>query len=140
MFVIVRTSGASLSLMPSVREAVRAPTPGCRFRTSAPCPAHHGLSVLRRVISWLFGLPAGGALMAFAGLYGVISYPVSRRIQEIGVRVALGARIPDVTGMIVRQGLRLIAVAWPSGWWRVCPQPPVRQSAGMLYHVSPNDP
>ncbi len=143
MFAIVRTSGAPLSLMPSVREAVRAADSGLPIQDIRTMSQRLTDSMwLRRIISWLFGLPAAAAaLMAFAGLYGAISYSVNRRIQEIGIRVALGARIPDVTRMVLRQGFRLIAVGLASGvaggfvLSRLLASLP-----GVLYNVSPNDP
>jgi ABC-type antimicrobial peptide transport system permease subunit len=48
-------------------------------------------------------------LLGIAGIYGVISYSVSQRTREIGIRVALGARAEEVTRMFVRQGLTLAA-------------------------------
>ncbi len=49
-------------------------------------------------------------LLGVAGLYGVISYSVSQRTREIGIRMALGARYEEVTRMFVRHGLSLTAV------------------------------
>ena len=51
-----------------------------------------------------------GLLMAVVGLYGVTSFMAIQRTQEIGVRMALGANRKDILGLIVREGLRLIAV------------------------------
>ena len=97
---------------------------------------------LRHLVCWVFGLPAAAAgIMAFAGLYGVISYSVSRRIQEIGIRMALGASRPDVIRMVIGQALRLILVGLAFGvvggfiLSRLFASLP-----GMLYHVSPYDP
>ncbi len=55
---------------------------------------------------------AGGMalLLGVIGIYGVISYSVSQRTREIGIRMALGAQQPALTGMFVRHGLRLVAI------------------------------
>jgi predicted lysophospholipase L1 biosynthesis ABC-type transport system permease subunit len=59
----------------------------------------------------MLGLTAAMAvLLGFVGIYGVTSYAVSQRTREIGIRLALGARGPALTGMVVRDGLKLAAI------------------------------
>src|SRR4029077_18158444 len=60
---------------------------------------------------------AGGMalLLGVAGIYGVISYSVSQRTREIGIRLALGARNEEVTGMFLRHGARLAAIGIACG-------------------------
>ena len=59
----------------------------------------------------MLGLTAGMAvLLGFVGIYGVTSYAVSQRTREIGIRLALGARGPTLTGMVVLDGLKLAAI------------------------------
>lgn len=156
MFGIVQTSGEGshrrnkaggdpdpLSLMASVRQVVHAADSALPIQDIRSMSQRVEESLwLRWIISWLFGAPAAAAgLMALAGIYGVISYSVSRRIQEIGIRVALGARMPDVLKMVMGQGLRLILVGLGLGvvggfiLGRLFASIP-----GMLYHVSPVDP
>lgn len=93
----------------------------------------------RQFFSHLFSLFAAIALfLACIGIYGVMSYSVSQRTQEIGVRMALGAQPREVISMVVRQGFRLIFLGLVSGL--VCAAVAVQFFAGYLYGVSPHDP
>ena len=51
---------------------------------------------------------AGGLVLATAGIYGVVSYTVSQRTREFGVRIAMGAGVKDVLRLVMKQGLALI--------------------------------
>jgi ABC-type antimicrobial peptide transport system permease subunit len=64
---------------------------------------------LARTLFGIFGLL--GLTLAAVGLYGVISYWVSRRTREIGIRLAIGARVGEVQRLIIRQGMTLVVVA-----------------------------
>jgi len=65
----------------------------------------------RRTIAFVFAAFGGIALaLALGGIYAVLSYVVGRRRQEIGIRMALGAQRSQVIGLVVRQGLRLVAI------------------------------
>ena len=64
-----------------------------------------------RLITFLLSTFAGLALtLAVIGLYGVMAYNGLRRTREIGVRLALGARRRQISGMLLRQGIRLLAI------------------------------
>jgi ABC-type antimicrobial peptide transport system permease subunit len=91
---------------------------------------------------WMYGIPAlVAAILAFAGIYGVTSYAVSQRTQEIGIRMALGARVPDVTRMVVGQGLRLVIIGLAIGSLGAIALGRVLASMEfMLYNVGPADP
>jgi predicted permease len=74
---------------------------------------------LMAILSGFFG--AVGALLAAIGLYGLLAYTVARRTKEIGIRIALGATRGDVTRMMLRSGLTLVAagivVGAPVAFW-----------------------
>jgi ABC-type antimicrobial peptide transport system permease subunit len=81
---------------------------------------------------------AAALLLASIGVYGVLSYSVSQRRQEIGVRVALGAGRRDVLRMIVGQGLRLAAVGIGVGVVGAFGATQLIKS--LLYNVTSSDP
>jgi ABC-type antimicrobial peptide transport system permease subunit len=76
--------------------------------------------------------------LAVVGLYGVISYSVSQRAREIGVRVALGARDTDVLRLVLSQGLRLTTIGLAIGFAGALVVSRVLSS--VLYGVRPTDP
>ena len=93
---------------------------------------------LPRLAGTLFGtFGIIGLLLATVGLYSIMSYSVSRRTREIGIRLALGAQIAAVQRLIVRQGLLLTTIALLLG----VPSALVaaKFSASFLYGVHPHD-
>ncbi len=91
-----------------------------------------------RVETILLGAFAGLALvLAAVGLYGVMSYTVTQRTREIGIRMAVGANRTDVLGMIVRQGLGLTLVGVIAGLLLAAALS--RSIAGLLFSTSPFD-
>jgi putative ABC transport system permease protein len=93
----------------------------------------------RRFTMLLLGLLAGVALLlAAVGIHGVLSYAVSQRRREIGIRMALGARASDMIGLIVREGLGLAAIGLAlglSGAFALA-----RSLTSQLFDVAPTDP
>jgi predicted permease len=77
-------------------------------------------------------------LLASVGIYGVISYSVTRRTHELGIRMALGAERRDVLQLVVRQGMILAVIGISMGI--IGALGVTRFLAGMLYNVKPTDP
>jgi predicted permease len=104
------------------------------------------LSYLMRQAFWIDQIEAGsmaalGLLAIFIGtlgLYGVVSYVVNRRKQEIAIRMALGAERRDIVRLVLGQGLALAAVG--TGVGLVASFAATRLMATMLYGVRPTDP
>jgi putative ABC transport system permease protein len=77
-------------------------------------------------------------VLACVGIYSVISYAVAQRVQEIGIRMALGARPGNVVGMVLGRTLMLLAPAAVAGVLGALAAS--RLLAGLLFGVKPNDP
>lgn len=92
----------------------------------------------RFALTLLGAFSAIALLLALVGVYGVLAYAVSRRTQEIGIRMALGARSSKVVGMVVRQGMAmaLLGIVVGGGLALVG----TRFMRSMLYGVTPEDP
>ncbi len=110
--VIVHAIGDPLALVAAVREVVRTADPSLSIHgvQTMKQRVHRSLWI-RRTYSWLIGVFAAvAAIMAVGGIYGIMSYSVSQRTQEMGIRLALGARAGDIVRHILAQGGRLIGI------------------------------
>ena len=110
--IAVRSASGEAAVAGAARAIVKALDPELPLIEVRSAQAALDRSIAdRRTIAFVFAAFAGIALaLALGGIYAVLSYVVGRRRQEIGIRMALGARKGQVVGLVVRQGLRLVAV------------------------------
>jgi ABC-type antimicrobial peptide transport system permease subunit len=113
----VRISGSSASIEPALRQAIRLSEPNLLVGDIGAMSRRLARDLTReRVVAFLaLAFGALTLLLASLGLYGVLSYAVTRRTQEIGVRMALGARRADVLTLVGRQSARLTVVGMSLG-------------------------
>ena len=146
--ILVRTTGDPLAIVPQIRSEVAAldkDVPVSEITTMEEIVA--GPVQQGQTITWLLGGFASLALvLAAVGIYSVISYAVSQRTHEIGVRMALGATHGNVAGLVVKRGLILtsIGVAMGAlgsfGVTRLLAQLPFEVRWLLLFDVHPADP
>jgi len=136
----VRTMGDPKTVLPSVRESVQSIDRNLAFV---------GVSTIGGLLDQGLWAPRMGAflmgafgllalLLATVGIYGVLSYSVTQRTQEVGIRVALGAAPASVRGLIVKQGMTLVAIGVGIGV--VGSVGLARLMTGLLFGVKASDP
>jgi predicted permease len=140
LYVMVRGQGDPRTLINEIRDAVRLSSPGLTpagVQTMDELVAN-AVSQPRLNMLLLAGVATLALLLATIGLYGVISYAVTQRTREIGVRVALGAAPRDVMRLVVGQGLRLAAAGIAVGVGGALAT--VQLLETLLYETSTTDP
>jgi ABC-type antimicrobial peptide transport system permease subunit len=138
--LVVRTGPEPLSLVSGVRKQVAGPTrdqPIYAARTMEQIISR-SLAERRFTMLMLIIFAATALLLAAVGIYGVMSYAVTRRTHELGIRAALGASRGEIVGLVVGQGMRLAAIGMAGGL--VAALALTRFMAGLLYGVRPADP
>ena len=136
--IVVRSEGDTRTLIPSLRatvQSLRADVP-TSFATLEQVVASSFDA--RRFSLTLFAVFGGVALLiTVIGLYGMLSFFVTERTREMGIRMALGARRSNVLGLVIKQGLRLALlgiVAGLIGAWAL-----TRLMSSLLFGVTPTD-
>ena len=81
---------------------------------------------------------ATALLLAAVGIYGVMSYAVTRRTHELGIRAALGSSRREIVWLVLRQGMKLAGIGMAAGLLAAAAL--TRFMAGLLYGVRPADP
>jgi predicted permease len=138
--LVVRSAIAPASLIPGIRAALKRADPGLpavEFRTMEQLVDRSVFT--RRIVVQLLAAFAGfGLILASLGLYAVISYSVSQRTREIGVRMALGAAPRAMQGQILMQTMTLaaigLAIGLPAAWIAA------KGIQGLLFGVVSSDP
>ncbi|MGD8815783.1 MAG: ABC transporter permease [Acidobacteriota bacterium] len=141
MVLLARTSGADPEgVVPVVRAAVHEVDPNVPAFSVGTLAGHLSDSLSQeRLVAGLVGFAAALALLlASIGLYGVLSYAVTRRTREMGIRMALGARTTSVRYLVVRQALLLMAIGGMLGL--VGSLAVGSLLSGFLYGVTAGDP
>ncbi|HUE87104.1 MAG TPA: ABC transporter permease [Vicinamibacterales bacterium] len=137
--LVARTDGDPAALAGAVRQAIRDIDPNQPIRSIAPLGAVMAESIARdRFFTVVFVVFGGLALvLAAIGVYGVLAYSVGQRTQEIGVRMALGARAADILQMVMGGGMRLVLAGVVLG--TIAAVFLTRAISSQLYGVSPTD-
>jgi putative ABC transport system permease protein len=137
---MLRTNGDPASIMPAVREAIKALDPGISISQAKPMSAFaQTMRAPTRFALVLIGAFAGIAVvLSGVGLYGVLSTTVRQRTAEIGVRMALGAPQRGIFSMVIGQGMRLSAIGIAAGL--IASLALTRLMRSMLVGVAPTDP
>jgi predicted permease len=138
--VIVKTRGSAPALVPALRRAVA--------DVDASLPIYDVLTLDDRIAGALSrprfnaglvgGFAAAALVLAALGVYGMLSYSVSSRLREIGVRLALGAAPPRIVRFIVAEGLRLACAGVAIGLLAAVAAG--RLTRSLVVDVSPTDP
>jgi predicted permease len=139
-WLVLRTAGGAPAPIAAIRRELRGMDPNVpvmRVRTlEQDVNASFARERLIALLSGFFGILALG--LASVGLYGVMSYGVTQRTREVGLRIALGAQRGDVVGMIVRESLLPVIVGMAIGLGAALAL--TRLVAGLLFGVAPRDP
>ena len=140
MNIVLEVSRPLSSLMPAIRSAIVAIDPGLPIVQLRTMEDVIGASLTRqRFLSMLLGIFAGVALLLAAiGTYGVLSYMVSERHREIGIRMALGAGNGQVVGLVLKQGITIATIGIVAGVAGALALSRLTQT--LLYGVDPADP
>jgi len=140
MHLLIRSSVDPRGLAQAVRAQVASLDPLLTISKVRTIDDLMGQSVAEpRFRTTLLGIFAGvGLLLAAVGIYGVLSYTVGQRIQEIGIRMALGARRRDVLSLVLGQGMALAGLGVAIGLGAALGLS--RVLATLLFGVTPTDP
>jgi predicted permease len=137
---VVRFSGPASAVVPQVRQTIRQVNNNLPIDEVVSLADHIDRSLVQQKLvarlASFFGLLA--LLLACVGLYGVMSYGVARRTNEIGIRMALGAQGRSVLWLVLREALLLVVIGLVVGV--LASLAVTKTAASLLYELKPNDP
>jgi putative ABC transport system permease protein len=138
--MLVRVKGDSRTMLPLLRQEIVAVDPNVAISESLPLSRlienmYAEVPLAMRVVGYAGGL---GLLLTAIGLYGVLALAVGQRTREIGVRMALGARVPSILSLILREGIALALAGLALGLASAIVLS--RLLTRFLYGITPNDP
>jgi predicted permease len=138
--LVVRYSGPASAVVPQVRQTIRQIDRNLPVDDVVSLSDQIGRSLVQQKLvarlASFFGLLA--LLLACVGLYGVMSYGVARRTNEIGIRMALGAQGRSVLWLVLREALLLVVIGLVVGV--LASLVLTKTAASLLYELKPNDP
>ena len=138
--LVVRYSGPASAVVPQVRQTIRQIDRNLPVDDVVTLSDQIGRSLVQQKLvarlASFFGLLA--LLLACVGLYGVMSYGVARRTNEIGIRMALGAQGRSVLWLVLREALLLVVIGLAIGV--LASLAVTKTAASLLYELRPNDP
>ncbi len=139
-FILRSSRAGSSAFLSEVQRAVWAVNPDLPLAGATTMGELYKKSMARTSFTLVILCVAGAMalLLGIVGIYGVISYAVSQRTREIGIRMALGARRESISAMFIRQGLWLTGIGILTGW--VLAAIALRLMSSLLYGVSSLDP
>jgi putative ABC transport system permease protein len=139
-WIVVRSTGDPLGVLPTVREVLREADPLIPIAQVRPLREVWRTSMAREefVLALLATFGALALLLAAVGVYAVTAQSARRRTREIGIRMALGAVSGDVVRLVLRQGLLAVILGIVGGLAATLVA--TRALASLLQGVSPNDP
>ena len=140
LYAVIRSDTTPASLAPALRTAVDRVNASVPLTTVQTMTEIVAASVAQASFTLtLLAIAAGTALaLGVVGLYGAISYIVTDRTAEIGIRVALGASPAAVLAMVLRQGLGVALAGVGVGLWTASLT--TRLMGSLLFEISPRDP
>ncbi len=137
---VVRFSGPPSAVVPQIRQTIKEVNHNLPVEDVRTLSDHISRSLTQQTLvarlASFFGLLA--LLLACIGLYGVLSYGVARRTNEIGIRMALGALNRSVLWLVLREALLLVAIGLVIGVFASLAL--TKTAASLLYELKPNDP